>query len=1740
MPGNSFIMPDYTYPYASDNTVLWNLNIIRDHMTRGNFHTRYNAEQKRDFVTAFFAARMAAGAEDDRRSSLDVVVSAQQFSEAYEELRANEHFQAYLDTLTDGGADYSRLIDALTARDLYGAAQEEAFRAFFRSPQAPLPADVPTHFRPTAREQIERQIQLLRGLEPNDERAIGIYAEIFRCRQAVGAGRNEPEKLARRAPAPGKNEASLAENRVFREFLEKNAYRLYRSFEGRTHGGAAEDMFKEYILYRNVIPGELPARYLPTLGAREKALQGRIGAAFDTDTLESDNVQMQLIQELLATRDLIEQSGRDAVLSPAALSDRNDVWRDSGTFQEFVSKNLAAAGKAAAEGGAARLVGAYKRYIVNRTQLPEDVPDKYLPTAKDRLTVLRTQIGDPAFSAREPGEIQAVFTELMAARSAVNAVRGGGSELRRPLTQAALKAARAEWDKCYTFQSFLQEEAVGKTDEFRPLAVRGFGGAIVERFKDYLVRQDRLEQSIPAIAVPSARARMEALREKLGEEQNADGLLRIATEATALCRAMGIRPGQRQIPNEPIRMDALNEARSTLEIHDAPFAAYIRERIANRGKLIEELRNDPGSLQSGYRAWLLKLPVIPANTPAKEMPSYGERVNALREQLRSDEAPNVKRRVIVELLSTLELMEREGSGARMKPEAVEAPRRRWNGFEAFREYLEREPDRAGRILADGSPARLLGAFRRDVANRDTIPENVPDEYLPNGKDRLRVLRDKIKADAFRALEEDRREALVTELLATRFAVEAVRGSSASLKKPLTQEALAKARAELERCGPALQGFVEKESAAISAAAAGGHGGAVEDRFREFLTEQPRLQTNLPARLVPSARARMAALQEMLRHDPDQDALWRISVEMTALRRAADAAPNQRRMPDSPIPMDRLEAAREQVEGAESHFTRFIEEYAATNPGGLAEALRTDFGSGVEADFTSYLANQPAITADMPAAYLPSVAQRLDGLDRLLRESPENDPALLAEAMATRLAADAVRGSGSELKQPVDVEKLEAFRTQLLQSESFGRFVRDEKNKTAIREASREGGEALTAAFRRYINRNLRLPADVPAGLLPSLAERAQLLQNGISDLIRTERQAERKYREALAANDERRGRIYYNHYRGLARPNNAPERQQDMAKEREELEQAAASAEEARKQAVRSSHATRVRIYAQYLAARRAAALNAGNGPDAPLDREEVERIAKSLETSIGFQDFVVQQCNGGDRLLGSNDGQGLEAAFRKHIARMTTLPEDLDPYYLPTGLERISALQEQIRGGAYTVKSAFSQRKDGGYTFMTDKILPTEQRDPVNEIMYGEKLFSEKAKTANFAALAATRQVMGASDKTLGALSEKVDPHRINQTADFLRQDPAFRDFARELADHPAPALSPNGSGMEQAYKNYILNCDLIPKEVSEQAWPNALERINVLKRRIGQDTNELSLKSKCTELLAARIAVNAVRGEKESLNKPMDCALASKASTDMTGCQAIEDYFLPSADAMRTAPEKKELEQKLAKESDQLSAKEREKIEKHLREIKKQEKGLLQKRMTEIKKAVASGHGGALEDQLKEHIIQETVRTGVVPAKLPKLFRPSPEAVRQQIEKELADPKKYAPRTPNARKEWTMRRAATAVYMYKKEKDAKDRKLEFTELDHNDMSKKVSAMMRDRSFRSLFASGDDQQIAGQIVNKQTEQVYDSYKKAFTDLQASNALQPVRVQTQPRNRGGAAVEDAAENAAEQNGAVLQ
>lgn len=1756
MPDDLFKMPDYTYPYAADKSVLWNLDMIKDHMTRGDFQRRFKAEEKRDFITAFFAARMAAGAEDDRRKSLDVVVSARRFSEAYEELRGNEHFQAYLDTLTEGGADYSRLIDTLSAPDRYGAAQEEELRGMFRASQEPLPADLPTHYRPTAREQIERQIQLLRRLRPDDERAIGIYAEIFRCRQAANAGRNQADTLARRVPAPGKDEESLADNRVFRDFVKDGPARLYRSFEGRTHGGAAEDLFKEYVLYLDVVPSEVPPRYLPTLGAREKALQGRIGAAFDAESPESAKVRMRLIQELMATRDLLARSGRDASLDPTALSDRNDAWRDVASFREFLSKELETAGEAAARGGAARLTGAFKRYIVNRSTLPEDVPDQYLPTAKDRLTVLRNQIRDPRFSAREPQEIQDVFSELMAARSAVNAVQGSAANLGRPLTQAALQRAREAWNKCYSFQRFLAEDVLNKTDEFRPLAASGHGGAIVARFKDYLVRQDRLDESLPDIAVPTARARVEGLQEKLDSAEDTESLLRIATEMTALCRAMGIRPGQRQFPNEPIRMDALNRERSTLEIHDAPFAVYVRERAANREKLIDDLRRDPGGLQSAYRAWLLTLPVIPANTPAAELPTYGARVSALREQLRSNADPNVKKRVVTELLSTLEVMEKEGGGAPMKPEAVDEPRRRWYGFEALQSYLDREPEAAARILADGSPARLLAAFRRHVVRQDTMPGNVPDEYLPNGKDRLRVLRDKLSAASFPELEAEKREELVTELLAARIAVNAVRGSSASLNKPLTQEALAKGREELERCGFAFRSFVAEESGAISAAAASGHGGAVEDRFRDFLSRQPRLESSIPDRFVPSARARMAALQEKLRNEPNREDLWRISVEMSALRRAVDARPGQKRMPDSAIPMDRLNAAREQLEGAHTHFWRYVDELAGKNPETLAELLQRDFGSGVEAGFTEYLAGQPAVTADMPAAYLPSAEQRLNGLDRLLRESRENDPALVAEALATRLAADAVRGNGGALKQTLDVEKLEAFRGQLLNSAAFGQFVRDEKNRTAIREASRKGSEALTAAFRSFINRKLSLPEDIPAALLPSLAERSKVLRNGIPEIIRMEEQAEQKYREARDAIDERRGRIHSNQFRNLGRARDERDRQlrqnreEENKKLNEELGREAAAAEEARKQAIRSNHLSRVRVYAQYLAARRAAALNPDQGPDALLDREEVERMAKSLEKSLAFHDFVVQQCNGGDRLIRNDEGRQLEEAFRKSVARMPMLPEDLDPYFLPTGLERISALQEQIKDGGYNLKSAFARSKEGGYTLDTARILRTEERGQVMEIPHATKAFSDETKAANLAALAATRQVMGAEDKNPGELSGKVDAHRINQTASTLKKDPVFRDFAYSLAGKPAPALSPNGSGMEQAYKRFILNCELIPGEVPEKAWPNALERIKLLKGRIGQETNELALRSKCRELLAARIAVNAVRGEKSSLNKPMDCGLASKAGTELMKCQAIEDYFSPKEENLRTTPEKRELQQELAKlrpasalgrsAEDRREAKAREKIEKRLADIGKQERRLRENRLEEIRKAVAAGHGGALEDKLREHLVRETVRTGVVPANVPKAFRPSPAAVRQQIEKELADPKKYAPQSPNARKDWTMRRAATAIYMYKKEKDARDRETDFTELDHGDMDKKVSAMMRDRCFRALFAAGDDQEISRRIVGGQTEQVYDSYKKAFTDLQASNALQPVRAQAQPRNRGGAAAEDAAENAAEQNGAVLQ
>ena len=179
--------------------------------------------------------------------------------------------------------------------------------------------------------------------------------------------------------------------------------------------------------------------------------------------------------------------------------------------------------------------------------------------------------------------------------------------------------------------------------------------------------------------------------------------------------------------------------------------------------------------------------------------------------------------------------------------------------------VENDPDGMKRLLTQGHGGALEDAFKDYVKNMDRIPSDVPKAYMPTALERTEILQKKIKSSAFQSKNMYEQNLIYKELVATRAAVEAIRGSKKSLDVPIDAEKLGEARNQLYAKGGADSFFDEASRTILKDAAVAGHGGALEDKLKADLLLQAAVDG-----VVPEAPARYQPTSAQLRERIQQE------------------------------------------------------------------------------------------------------------------------------------------------------------------------------------------------------------------------------------------------------------------------------------------------------------------------------------------------------------------------------------------------------------------------------------------------------------------------------------------------------------------------------------------------------------------------------------------------------------------------------------------------------------------------------------------------------------------------------------------------------------------------------------------------------------------------------------------------------------------------------------------------------
>ena len=511
----------------------------------------------------------------------------------------------------------------------------------------------------------------------------------------------------------------------------------------------------------------------------------------------------------------------------------------------------------------------FKDYVQNLDVMPQDVPDRYMPTAYDRIEALQKKIREPDLPQKE--NAADLYVELIAAREAVNAQRGKSDTLKVRLEQAKIRETVKTWKNCTAFREFVNDPDSGA----REAATAGHGGALADAFKDYVKNMERIPEDVPEQMLPTALERNEALKNKL---KTMDPLFTEPDEVTPLYAQMlasrasvGAIRGKKETLEKRIDPKEVNRRAKELTECSA-FRAFLDRNPEKARQLAGE--GHGGKLEESFKYYVQTMIRLPTDVPQAYMPTAAARIEGLQDQIKGDDFKNAALDTKVTLFAELLGARRSVDAVRgnadslnltVPAEEAKAHADKLMKCTAFREFIEKNPDAAKKAAASGHGGALEDAFKDYVKNMDRIPSDVPKAYMPTALERTEILQKKIKSSAFQSKNMYEQNLIYKELVATRAAVEAIRGSKKSLDVPIDAEKLGEARNQLYAQGGADSFFDEASRTILKDAAAAGHGGALEDKLKADLLLQAAVEG-----VVPEAPARYQPTSAQLRERIQQE------------------------------------------------------------------------------------------------------------------------------------------------------------------------------------------------------------------------------------------------------------------------------------------------------------------------------------------------------------------------------------------------------------------------------------------------------------------------------------------------------------------------------------------------------------------------------------------------------------------------------------------------------------------------------------------------------------------------------------------------------------------------------------------------------------------------------------------------------------------------------------------------------
>ena len=239
---------------------------------------------------------------------------------------------------------------------------------------------------------------------------------------------------------------------------------------------------------RDAVKGKSGLNLLDEHKARISALAKSFkGAGADIHEAAARQQLKGICLDIMATRRTIDAKRNDkSGLSKATVdadllhSIKNDMVKNKAIDNFLNSMSYKDLRALASSGHGGEMEDKFKDYLKNAEAVPEDAPQQYMPTAKERVEALQAKMNTQSFRKQStPGEQRKLYVELMAARAAVGSRRGSKDSLNPVVDAKALDQERKLFSKEPLQTALVRVTAMGDKQEAAcEAALSGHGGAL--------------------------------------------------------------------------------------------------------------------------------------------------------------------------------------------------------------------------------------------------------------------------------------------------------------------------------------------------------------------------------------------------------------------------------------------------------------------------------------------------------------------------------------------------------------------------------------------------------------------------------------------------------------------------------------------------------------------------------------------------------------------------------------------------------------------------------------------------------------------------------------------------------------------------------------------------------------------------------------------------------------------------------------------------------------------------------------------------------------------------------------------------------------------------------------------------------------------------------------------------------------------------------------------------------------